>query len=193
MRCCRRALLRRAFSDNAPRRSSVASSQQAKIVAFCAMAEPSSDRPAKRPCPRATRGRCCGISARTGSERDELLKGTGIRKQILSEPGADMPVSSLVVLAANITRRHGRCGRYPRATVWSDLACRARSMSRCEPRRPSRTPLNTGARFGSIRAPFIRSRLRLETARLRPDRDLPGLRPRRHPVARGGAGGRAST
>ena len=101
---------------------------------------------------------------RTGSERDELLKGTGIRQQILSEPGADMPVSSLVVLAANITRRHGELWPLSAATVWStsqqgalDVAMRTASTIE--------DALNTGARFGSIRAPFIRSRLHLTARR----------------------------
>src|ERR1700722_17516645 len=96
----------RYFVQHAPGRSSVASSQQAKIVAFCAMSEPSSDA-LRAPVSASYARALLRHFGRTDSERDELLKGTGIRQQILSEPGADMPVSSLVVLAANITRRHG--------------------------------------------------------------------------------------
>ena len=44
---------------------------------------------------------------KTRGERDELLQGTAIQQDVLDQPGAHMPVSSLVILAANITRRHG--------------------------------------------------------------------------------------
>jgi AraC-like DNA-binding protein len=150
------------FFQHAPGRSSVASSQQAKIVAFCAMAEPSSDA-LRAPVSASYARALLRHFGRTDSERDELLKGTGIRQQILSEPGADMPVSSLVVLAANITRRHGELWPLSAATVWStsqqgalDVAMRTASTIE--------DALNTGTRFGSIRAPFIRSRLH-KTAR----------------------------
>ena len=56
---------------------------------------------------------------RTRSERDELLKGTGIQQGALDQPGAHMPVSSLVLLAANITRAHGELWPLSASAVWS--------------------------------------------------------------------------
>jgi AraC-like DNA-binding protein len=145
------------FFENAPWWSSVASSQQAKIVAFCAMAEPSPDA-LRAPVSASYARALLRHFGRTASERDELLKGTGILPQILSDPGADMPVSSLVLLAANITRRHGELWPLSAATVWStsqqgalDVAIRTASTIE--------EALNTGTRFGSIRAPFVGSRL----------------------------------
>jgi len=95
---------------------------------------------------------------RTGGERDELLKGTGIRPQTLNEPAADMPVSALVGLAANITRRHGELWPLSAATVWSTSLQGALDVAmRTAP--TIEDALKTGARFGSTRAPFIRNRL----------------------------------
>ncbi len=96
---------------------------------------------------------------KTPAERDALLKDTGIQQQVLDQPGADMPVSSLVMLAANITRRHGELWPLSAAAVWStsqqgalDVATRAAPTIE--------DALNIGARFGATRAPFIRNRLR---------------------------------
>ncbi|KWV57034.1 hypothetical protein AS156_03455 [Bradyrhizobium macuxiense] len=97
------------------------------------------------------------------SERDELLKGTGIQQQVLDQPGAHMPVSALVVLAANITRRYGELWPLSAAPVWSTSLQGALDVAtRTAP--TIADALNTGARFGSTRAPFIRNRLR-RTAR----------------------------
>ncbi|MGN1287408.1 MAG: hypothetical protein ACI4XG_12630 [Bradyrhizobium sp.] len=41
---------------------------------------------------------------KTRGERNELLRGTGVEQELLDQPGAQMPVSALVMLAANITR-----------------------------------------------------------------------------------------
>jgi AraC-like DNA-binding protein len=95
---------------------------------------------------------------KSSGERDELLKGTGIRQQTLGEPGAEMPVSALVALATNITRRHGELWPLSAATVWSTslqgaLDVAARTAPTIE------DALKAGARFGSIRAPFICNRL----------------------------------
>ncbi|MCS3450276.1 MULTISPECIES: helix-turn-helix domain-containing protein [Bradyrhizobium] len=99
----------------------------------------------------------------TRSERDELLKGTGIRLEALDQPGAHMPVSSLVVLAANITRRHGELWPLSAAAVWSTSLQGALDVAtRTAP--TIADALATGARFGSTRAPFVRNRLR-KTAR----------------------------
>ena len=100
---------------------------------------------------------------KTAAERDALLKGTGIRPQTLGAPGADMPVSALVMLAANITRLHGELWPLSAATVWSTslqgaLDVAARTAPTIE------GALKTGARFGSTRAPFICNRLH-KTAR----------------------------
>lgn len=100
---------------------------------------------------------------RTRSERDELLKGTGIQQGALDQPGAHMPVSSLVLLAANITRAHGELWPLSAAAVWSTSLQGALDVAtRTAP--TVADALNIGARFGSTRAPFIRNRLR-RTAR----------------------------
>ncbi|QIG92658.1 MULTISPECIES: helix-turn-helix domain-containing protein [unclassified Bradyrhizobium] len=100
---------------------------------------------------------------KTRGERDELLKGTGIRLEALDQPGAHMPVSGLVVLAANITRRHGELWPLSAAAVWSTSLQGALDVAtRTAP--TIEDALITGARFGSTRAPFIRNRLR-RTAR----------------------------
>jgi AraC-like DNA-binding protein len=96
---------------------------------------------------------------KTRNERDDLLKDTGIRQQVLDQPGAHMPVSSLVVLAANITRRHGELWPLSAAAVWSTSLQGALDVAtRTAP--TIEDALKTGARFGSTRAPFIRNRLR---------------------------------
>jgi AraC-like DNA-binding protein len=96
---------------------------------------------------------------KTRSERDELLKDTGIRQQVLDQPGAHMPVSSLVALAANITRRHGELWPLSAAAVWSTSLQGALDVAtRTAP--TIEDALKTGARFGSTRAPFVRNRLR---------------------------------
>ncbi|MGO9359636.1 MAG: helix-turn-helix domain-containing protein [Xanthobacteraceae bacterium] len=100
---------------------------------------------------------------KTGAERDELLKGSGIRQQTLEQPGADMPVSALVVLAANITRKHGELWPLVAETVWSTSLQGALDVAmRTAP--TIEEALKTGARYGSTRAPFIRNRL-LRTGR----------------------------
>jgi AraC-like DNA-binding protein len=99
------------------------------------------------------------VFGKTRSERDELLKDTAIRQQVLDQPGAHMPVSSLVILAANITRRHGELWPLSAAAVWSTSLQGALDVAtRTAP--TIEDALNTGARFGSTRAPFIRNRLR---------------------------------
>jgi AraC-like DNA-binding protein len=96
---------------------------------------------------------------KTRGERDELLRGTGIEQQLLDEPGAHMPVSALVVLAANITRRHGELWPLSAAAVWSTSLQGALDVAtRTAP--TVADALSTGARFGATRAPFIRNRLR---------------------------------
>ncbi|MBR0797427.1 AraC family transcriptional regulator ligand-binding domain-containing protein [Bradyrhizobium jicamae] len=100
---------------------------------------------------------------KTRGEREELLRGTAIRQEALDQPGAHMPVSSLVVLAANITRRHGELWPLSAAAVWSTSLQGALDVAtRTAP--TIADALNVGARFGSTRAPFIRNRLR-RTAR----------------------------
>lgn len=96
---------------------------------------------------------------KTRGERDELLQGTAIQQDVLDQPGAHMPVSSLVILAANITRRHGELWPLSAAAVWSTSLQGALDVAtRTAP--TIADALNTGARFGSTRAPFIRNRLR---------------------------------
>lgn len=100
---------------------------------------------------------------KTRGERDALLKGTAIQQQALDQPGAHMPVSSLVMLAANITRRHGELWPLSAAAVWSTSLQGALDVAtRTAPTIDD--ALATSARFGSARAPFIRNRLR-RTAR----------------------------
>ncbi|WP_076858192.1 helix-turn-helix domain-containing protein [Bradyrhizobium mercantei] len=100
---------------------------------------------------------------KTRGERDELLKGTGVEQQLLDQPGAHMPVSALVILAANITRLHGELWPLSAAAVWSTSLQGALDVAtRTAP--TIEDALSTGARFGSTRAPFIRNRLR-RTAR----------------------------
>ena len=95
---------------------------------------------------------------KTRSERDALLKGTAIQQDALDQPGAHMPVSSLVMLAANITQTHGELWPLSAAAVWSTSLQGALDVAtRTAP--TIADALNTGARFGSTRAPFIRNLL----------------------------------
>ena len=57
-------------------------------------------------------GERIGVRVIAGNERDELLKGTGILPQILSDPGADMPAVSRSRSPGLI--RAGRTPRFPR-------------------------------------------------------------------------------
>ena len=95
---------------------------------------------------------------KTADQRGLLLRGTTIEESGLDKPGAGIPASALVALAANITRRHGELWALEAETVWSnsmqgalDVAVRTTSTVN--------EALATGARFGSFRAPFIRVRL----------------------------------
>ncbi|WP_194469510.1 AraC family transcriptional regulator [Bradyrhizobium sp. CCBAU 51753] len=100
---------------------------------------------------------------KTRGERDELLNGTGVQLALLENPGAHMPVSALVALAANITRRHGELWPLSAAAVWSTSLQGALDVAtRTAP--TIADALTIGARFGSTRAPFIRNQLR-KTAR----------------------------
>jgi AraC-like DNA-binding protein len=95
---------------------------------------------------------------KSSEQRDLLLKGTGIRESVLGQPNADIPVSALVALAANITRRHGELWPLEAETVWSNALQGALDVAtRTAP--TVEHALATGARFGPIRAPFIRTRL----------------------------------
>lgn len=103
---------------------------------------------------------------KTRGERDALLMGTGIRQQSLDQPGAVMPVSALMALAANITRSHGELWPLSAAAVWSTSLQGALDVAtRTAP--TIEDALNTGARFGPTRAPFIRSRLRRTSRSIR--------------------------
>ncbi|WP_050625799.1 helix-turn-helix domain-containing protein [Bradyrhizobium viridifuturi] len=96
---------------------------------------------------------------KTRGERDELLEGTGVDQDLLEQPGAYMPVSALVMLAANITRAHGELWPLSAAAVWSTSLQGALDVAtRTAP--TIADAMNIGARFGSTRAPFIRNRLR---------------------------------
>lgn len=96
---------------------------------------------------------------KTRVERDELLTGTGIRQDALDQPGEHMPVSALVALAGNITRRHGELWPLSAAAVWSTSLQGALDVAtRTAP--TIADALTTGARYGSTRAPFVRNRLR---------------------------------
>jgi len=95
---------------------------------------------------------------KTAEQRDLLLKGTGIKESVLSQPNADIPVSVLVGLAANITRQHGELWPLEAETVWSNALQGALDVAtRTAP--TVAHALETGARFGPIRAPFICTRL----------------------------------
>ncbi len=103
---------------------------------------------------------------RTAAERDTLLKGTGIREQVLKEPGADMPVGALVALAVNITRQHGELWPLSAATVWSTSLQGALDVAmRTAP--TIEDAMKIGARYGSTRAPYIRNRLHTSARTLR--------------------------
>lgn len=156
----------------------VASSRQAKIVAFCAVFKFAREVAAamhralqrldalQAPVSASYARALLRHFGKSGGERDELLKGTRIRQQTLREPGADMPVSALVALAANITRRHGELWPLSAATVWSTSLQGALDVAtRTAP--TIEGALKTGARFGSIRAPFICNRLRATSRSMR--------------------------
>jgi AraC-like DNA-binding protein len=97
--------------------------------------------------------------AKTADQRGLLLRDTAIEESSLDQPSAGIPASALVALAANITRRHGELWALAAETVWSnsmqgalDVAVRTASTVN--------DALATGARFGAVRAPFVRVRLR---------------------------------
>jgi AraC-like DNA-binding protein len=103
---------------------------------------------------------------KTADQRGQLLRGTTIEESSLSQPSAGLPAAALVALAANITRRHGELWALGAETVWSnsmqgalDVAVRTASTVG--------DALATGARFGSVRAPFVRARLREATGTVR--------------------------
>ena len=103
---------------------------------------------------------------KTPEQRALLLRGTGIEESILAQPGGDIPTSSLVALAANITSRHGENWSLQAPTVWSNSMQGALDVAaRTAP--TVKEALATGARFGPVRAPFVRARLRETTNAVR--------------------------
>ncbi len=96
---------------------------------------------------------------KTGEERRRLLEGTAIEESTLARPSADIPTSALVSLAANITRRHGELWAFEAGTVWSNSMQGALEVAgRTAP--SVKDALATAARFGPVRAPYLRVSLR---------------------------------
>ena len=103
---------------------------------------------------------------KTADQRGLLLRGTAIEESILGQPSAEMPASALVALADNITRRHGELWALEAGTVWSSSMQGALDVAvRTAP--TVKEALATAARFGSVRAPFIRAKLREATGSIR--------------------------
>ena len=96
---------------------------------------------------------------KTAEHRAALLRDTAIKESLLGRPSADIPASALVALAANITRRHGELWPLQAETVWSNSMQGALDVAtRTAP--TVAEALATCARFGPVRAPFNRARLR---------------------------------
>ena len=103
---------------------------------------------------------------KTADQRGMLIRGTAIEESILGQPSAEMPASALVALADNITRRHGELWALEAGTVWSSSMQGALDVAvRTAP--TVKEALATAARFGSVRAPFIRAKLREATGSIR--------------------------
>jgi AraC-like DNA-binding protein len=103
---------------------------------------------------------------KTADQRGLLLRGTAIEESVLGQPSADIPASALVALAANITRRHGELWALEAGTVWSNSMQGALDVAaRTAP--TVKEALAAAARFGSVRAPFIRAKLHEATGSIR--------------------------
>jgi AraC-like DNA-binding protein len=94
----------------------------------------------------------------TPEKRAQLLAGTGLDEAALSKPGAETSMSSLLALAANITRSHGECWALEASTMWSTamqgaLDVALRSATTVD------DALRVAARHGRVRAPYLTVRL----------------------------------
>ena len=94
----------------------------------------------------------------TVQKRAELLAGTGLDEKSLNSPGAETPMSSLLALAANITRLHGECWALEASSMWTaamqgalDVALRSAATVD--------DALRVAARYGRVRAPYLTVRL----------------------------------
>ena len=94
----------------------------------------------------------------TAQRRAELLAGTGLDEKALNSPGAETPISSLLALAANITRLHGECWALEASSMWTaamqgalDVALRSAATVD--------DALLVAARYGRVRAPYLTVRL----------------------------------
>ena len=96
---------------------------------------------------------------KTADQRGALLRGTSIEEASLGQPTAGIAASALVALAANITRRHGELWALAAETVWSNSMQGALDVA-VKTASTVNDALATGARFGSVRVPFVRVSLR---------------------------------
>jgi AraC-like DNA-binding protein len=94
----------------------------------------------------------------TAQQRTQLLAGTGLDEKTLNSPGAETPMSSLLALAANITRLQGECWALDASTMWTaamqgalDVALRSAATVD--------DALRVAARYGRVRAPYLTVRL----------------------------------
>jgi AraC-like DNA-binding protein len=94
----------------------------------------------------------------TPEQRAQLLAGTGLDVAALNAPGAETSMSSLLALAANITRSHGELWPLEASTMWSTAMLGALDVAL----RSAATvddALRVAARHGRVRAPYLTVRL----------------------------------
>ena len=94
----------------------------------------------------------------TPEQRAQLLAGTGLDEAALSRPGAETPMSSLLALAANITRSHGECWAIDASTMWSSALQGALDVA-LHSAATVDDALRVAARHGRVRAPYLTVRL----------------------------------
>jgi AraC-like DNA-binding protein len=94
----------------------------------------------------------------TAQQREELLAGTGLNEAVLNRPGVDTPMSSLLTLAANITRSRGECWALEASTLWTAALQGALDVALLSAATVDDS-IRVAARFGSVRAPYLTVRL----------------------------------
>lgn len=93
----------------------------------------------------------------TPDDRMTLLAGTGVDERAIDAPGAELPLSTLLRVVANVARIHGEDWPLGAVQVWStamqgaiDVAARSASTVG--------DALSILAKFGAVRAPFLKVR-----------------------------------
>jgi AraC-like DNA-binding protein len=94
----------------------------------------------------------------TAEQRAQLLAGTGLDEAALNRPGAETPMSSLLALAANITRTRGECWALEASNLWTAAMQGALDVALLSAATLD-DALRVAARHGRVRAPYLTVRL----------------------------------